>query len=115
MKRGDVYLANLAPRSGSEEQGKRPVVVMSHDAFNQVTGWRSVIVVPVSTSARQAARGPTAITLRKGAGGLTKDSVAICHQVTTLDRRKLTHRLGKLTRAELAAIEEGVKAAMDLV
>ena len=42
-------------------------------------------------------------------------SVAICHQVTTLDRRKLVRRLGKLTSQDLAAIEDGVKAAMDLV
>jgi mRNA interferase MazF len=115
MKRGEVYLANLTPRSGSEQHGRRPVIVMSHDAFNQVASWQSVIVVPVSTSVRQAARGPTAIPLRKGAGGLKDDSVAICHQVTTLDRSKLTRRLGKLTRADIAAIEDGVKAAMDLV
>jgi mRNA-degrading endonuclease toxin of MazEF toxin-antitoxin module len=53
--------------------------------------------------------------LRKGAGGLKTASVAICHQVTTLDRRKLVRRLGKLTSQDLAAIEDGVKAAMDLV
>ena len=61
MKRGEIYLANLTPRSGSEQQGRRPVIVMSHDAFNQVPSWQSVIVVPVSTSGRQAARGPTAV------------------------------------------------------
>jgi len=41
MKRGDVYWADLAPRSGSEQQGRRPVIVISHDAFNQTQGWRS--------------------------------------------------------------------------
>jgi len=35
MKRGDVYWADLIPRSGSEQQGRRPVIVISHDAFNQ--------------------------------------------------------------------------------
>lgn len=35
MKRGEVYLADLAPRSGSEQQGRRPVIVLSHDVFNQ--------------------------------------------------------------------------------
>ena len=35
MKRGEVYWADLAPHSGSEQQGRRPVVVISHDAFNQ--------------------------------------------------------------------------------
>ena len=54
MKRGEVYWADLAPRSGSEQRGRRPVVVISHDAFNQTPGWRSIIVVPLSTSAAQA-------------------------------------------------------------
>lgn len=35
MKRGDLYWAVLAPRSGSEQQGRRPVIVVSHAGFNQ--------------------------------------------------------------------------------
>jgi mRNA interferase MazF len=114
VKRGDVYWADLAPRSGSEQQGRRPVIVVSHDGFNQAQGWRSIIVVPVSTSATQSSRGPTAIALPKGVGGLTKPSAALCHQVTTLDRAKLTQRLGALSPALLEGIEEGLKAALDL-
>jgi mRNA interferase MazF len=114
MKRGDVYWADLAPRSGSEQQGRRPVIVISHDAFNQAQAWRSIIVVPLSTSAGQAARGPSAILLTRGSAGLTKDSVALCHQVTTLDRAKLSQRIGELTPTALREVEEGLKAAMDL-
>ena len=58
MKRGEVYWADLVPRSGSEQQGRRPVIVVSHDAFNQTQGWRSIIVVPLSTSAAQGGVGP---------------------------------------------------------
>lgn len=72
------------------------MIVVSHDGFNQVPTWRSIIVVPVSTSASQASRGPTAIGLAEGAGGLLKQSVAICHQVTTLDRAKLVQLIGVL-------------------
>lgn len=114
MKRGDVYWADLVPRSGAEQQGRRPVVVLSHDAFNQARGWRSIIVVPISTSARQAQRGATTIHLPQGVGGLAKDSVAVCHQVTTLDRAKLSQLLGTLPANLLREIEEGLKAAMDL-
>lgn len=114
MKRGEVYWADLVPRSGSEQQGRRPVIVISHDAFNQTRGWRSIIVVPLSTSAAQAGRGPTAVALPKGAAGLNKESVALCHQVTTLDRSKLTQRVGELSPRELSQIEAGLKAAMSL-
>ena len=114
MKRGEVYWADLVPRSGSEQQGRRPVIVISHDAFNQSRGWRSIIVVPLSTSAAQVGRGPTAVTLPIGAAGLTKESVALCHQVTTLDRSKLTQRVGELSPSELSQIETGLKAALSL-
>ena len=114
MKRGDLYWADLVPRSGSEQKGRRPVVVVSHDGFNQTPGWRSVIVIPISTSAAQAMRGPTAIDLRKGSGGIKKGSVALCHQVTTLDRSKLTRRIGALSKDLINQIEQGLKAALDM-
>jgi len=114
MKRGEVYWADLAPRSGSEQQGRRPVIVISHDAFNQTQGWRSIIVVPLSTSVSQAGRGPSAVLLRRGAAGLTRESVALCHQVTTLDRAKLTQRIDQLSPSEMSEIENGLKAAIDL-
>lgn len=114
MKRGEVYWAQLAPRSGSEQQGRRPVVVVSHDAFNEVSRWRSVIVVPVSTSSGQRERGPTAIALPAGAGGLRKSSIAVCHQVTTLDRAKLTSLIGKLDAQLMGQLDSGLKAALQL-
>jgi mRNA interferase MazF len=114
MKRGEIYWAELVPRSGSEQKGRRPVIVVAHDAFNQTPGWRSVIVVPVSTSGAQAARGPTAVALPAGTGGLKKASIALCHQVTTLDRSKLIQLIGILKAEHLSKIEEGLKAAMSL-
>jgi mRNA interferase MazF len=114
MKRGEVYWADLSPRSRSEQRGSRPVIVVSHDAFNEVATWRSVIVVPVSMSVSQARRGPTAVFLGRGAGGLSADSVALCHQVTTLDRGKLSRRLGVLPAAILAEVGSGLRIAQGL-
>jgi mRNA interferase MazF len=114
MKRGEVYWADLEPRSGSEQKGRRPVIIISHDGFNLTRGWRSVIVVPLSTSRIQAARGSSVVPIPQGVAGLPRDCFAICHQVTTLDRSKVSTRLGELTSTELIQIEEGLKAAMDL-
>lgn len=114
MKRGDVYWADLVPRSGSRQTGRRPVVIVSHDGFNQTPGWRSIIVVPLSTSSSQGKRGPTVIELSGKTAGLPKTSFAICHQVTTLDRAKLTKRAGSLPSEPLREVEMGLKAAMDL-
>jgi mRNA-degrading endonuclease toxin of MazEF toxin-antitoxin module len=90
------------------------VIVVSHEAFNQAPGWKSIIAVPISTSALQARRGPTVIEIPGGAAGLTKASVAVCHRVTTLDRAKLTRRIGSLPPGVLSEVESGLKAAMDL-
>jgi mRNA-degrading endonuclease toxin of MazEF toxin-antitoxin module len=114
MKRRDVFWADLAPRSGAEQQGRRPVIILSSDGFNRTSSWRSVIVVPVSTSSAQSRRGPTAVALSANATGLSRPSVAVCHQVTTLDRAKLLERLGTLPHASLLAVEGGLKAALDL-
>jgi mRNA interferase MazF len=114
VKRGEVFWADLKPRSGAEQRGRRPVIIVSNDGFNRAPSWRSVIVVPISTSEAQTRRGPTVVSLPAGAGGLPRASNALCHQVTTLDRTKLTERAGALPAAMLAAVEESLKAALEL-
>lgn len=114
MKRGDIYWADLQPRSGSEQNGKRPVIIMSHDGFNRIPNWRSINVIPLSTSDAQAKRGPTAVTLCAGEAGLHKNGIALCHQITTLDRSKLTQYIGALSKTSLNEVEEGLKIALGL-
>ena len=114
MKRGEFYLADLSSRSGSEQRGIRPVIILSHDAFNLTQSWRSIIVISISTSATQANRGPTVVRLPQGAGGLTRESVALCHQITTLDRPKFSQRIGALSSDLLTEVGDAVKRAVDL-
>jgi len=114
MKRGDLCWAELEPRSGSEQKGRRPVVIISSDGFNDVPTWRSIIVVPVTTSSRQALRGPTVVALSGVGSVLSPNSIAVCHQITTLDRSKIDTRIGALSQAKMEAIEQGIRAACDL-
>lgn len=114
MKRGEICWAELWPRTGAEQRGRRPVIVVSHDSFNMVSGWQSVIIVPISTSPAQLRRGPTAVELPAGIGGLKRKSVALCHQVTTLNRQKLDQPVGRLTPEFVALLNSGLRAALDL-
>ncbi|MBI4925094.1 MAG: type II toxin-antitoxin system PemK/MazF family toxin [Bdellovibrio sp.] len=114
MKRGEIYWANLNPRSGSEQYGKRPVIIVSHDVFNESFKWHSIIVVPVSASNKQSRRGPTAIVLARGTAGLKQLSVALCHQVTTLDRSKINEKIGLLPSSSLYEVDQGLKIALSL-
>ncbi len=113
MRRGEVRWGRLEPRSGSEQKGHRPVVVVSHDGFNKAKAWHSVIVVPLSTSQRQC--GPTVVDLSAAKTGLRRDSSALCHQITTLDRSKLeANVVAKLDDAEMRRIAMGIVAACDI-
>jgi mRNA interferase MazF len=114
MKRGDVYWADLHPRSGSEQTGRRPVILVSSDGFNQTSNWKSIFVVPVCTSAAQARRSPTMVGIPTGVAGLAKISMAVCHQVTTLDRAKLTRRIGTPPPDLMEDLGNALKAALDL-
>ncbi len=114
MKRGSVCWADLEPRSGSEQRGRRPVVIVSHDSFNEIPTWRSVIVVPLSTSDRQAQRPPTIVELAAAETGLPRTSFALCHQITTLDRAKIDPPLAQLPDEALAKLGRAIAVACDL-
>ncbi len=90
------------------------MIVVSHDGFNTTPNWRSIVVVPISTFNAQARRSLTTPELPAGSASLRRPSVAICHQVTTLDRAKLSERMGSLSPDLMRSVEEGLKAALDL-
>lgn len=52
--------------------------------------------------------------LEAGEGGLLEDSVALCHQVTSLDRGKLAERLGRISEEAMGDIDAGLVIALNL-
>lgn len=115
MKRGEIWMVTLAPRSGSEQRGTRPALIVSSDSFNAAPGWQSLQVVPLSSSGAQARRSHTAVLLPAGTAGLPRDSYALCHQLTTLDRQKFGEHLGQITDDEMKAVERGIVIALDML
>ena len=81
MKRGEIWLVSLDPTSGHEQQGLRPVLIVSPEAFNRVT--RVPIVLPITTGGNFARTAGFAVSL---AGAGTKTSgVVRCDQPRALD------------------------------
>lgn len=105
MRRGEIYLANLDPTRGSEQAGRRPVLVFQHNLVNQFT--RTVICIPFTTNLRRA-QLPSCMLAPAGEGGLLRDSVALCHQMRVLDKSRLVVRLGQMSGEILAEIERVV-------
>ena len=100
--RGEVWFANLDPTRGTEQAGTRPVILFQADAVNEITS--TVLCIPLTTNLRRAAL-PTCLLIRRTEGGLTDDSVALCHQIRALDKSRLARRLGKLSPETLSALE----------
>ena len=102
VRRGEIWLADLDPARGSEQAGTRPVLTLQHDAISKFT--TTVLTIPLTTNLRRASL-PSCVLLAKGEGGLSSDSVVLCHQMRVLDKTRLRHRLGKLGAQTLAAVE----------
>jgi mRNA interferase ChpB len=83
MERGDIYLVSLDPAAGHEQQGKRPVLVISPGKFNRVTG--VPVILPVTTGGSFARTAGFAVSLM-GAGTKTT-GVVRCDQPRALDLR----------------------------
>ena len=102
VKRGEIWLAALDPVRGSEQAGTRPVLIFQSDAINAHT--TTVLTIPLTTNLRRAAL-PSCVRLAKGDGGLAHESVALCHQLRVLDKSRLLHKLGAISRGAMVEIE----------
>jgi mRNA interferase ChpB len=83
MHRGDIYLVSLDPSKGNEQQGTRPVLIVSSDAFNRVT--QTAVIVPITNGGNFARTAGFAVSLM-GSGSETT-GVIRCDQPRTVDLR----------------------------
>ena len=112
MTRGEVWLATLDPTRGSEQGGTRPVLIFQRDLIDQFT--TTVITIPFTTNLRRGSL-PSCLRVSQGEGGLAQDSVALCHQIRVLDKRRLQMRIGRVSEGTLEAIENRVLFTLGVV
>jgi len=108
-----IFIADLNPVQGSEQRGKRPVIVISDEHFNKVMPVMTVLPV---TSLKEGRRiYPNEVALKKGAGGLSQDSIILVHQIRTISKRRLKESIGSIidTRTQ-QAINEALKIHLNL-
>jgi mRNA interferase MazF len=101
--RGDIRWADLNPVKGHEPAGLRPVLVLSHDVFNERSG--TVIAMALTS---QEPRAGFPLTLESKAPGLTKRSWVKISQIRTLSAERIGRRLGRADSAEIARVVEGL-------
>jgi mRNA interferase MazF len=101
--RGEIRWANLDPIQGKEQSGNRPVLVLSHDVFNERSG--TVIAVAL-TSQPQRASFP--LTLELQSQNLPKRSWVKISQIRTLSVERIGSRIGRATPEEITQIVDGL-------
>jgi mRNA interferase MazF len=98
-------LADLDPIAGHEQGGRRPVLVLSVDAFNHGRSGL-VVVLPLTPRIRPL---PLHIPVLPPEGGLTIASAILCDAIRSIDQQRLIDRWGSLSATRLTLVEDAVR------
>ena len=101
--RGEIRWADLNPVRGHEQAGERPVLVLSHDVFNERSG--TVIAVALTS---QEPRAGYPVTLELSRAKLPKRSWVKISQIRTLSTERVGKRLGRASVEDLAKVLDGL-------
>jgi mRNA interferase MazF len=110
-ERGIVVVLSLDPTVGHEQKGVRPCVVVSAPEVITEQRYSLVCVVPITGTPGEGALYPR---LEPGASGLGKPSFALIDQLRSVDKRRVTRFLGRVSVDELKSIDEGLRLYLGL-
>ena len=111
IRRGDLYWVNLDPTKGSEQAGRRPVLVIQNDVGNEFS--TTVIIAPLTT--KQFLKPyPTNVHVPRGVAGLREDSTILLSQVRTLDKTRLERKIGHLPFSYLQEVNRAIGISLGL-
>ena len=110
-RRGDVYLANLDPYIGSEQGGIRPVVVLQNNTGNFFCP--TLIVAPITSRTNKKSDLPTHYHVEK-IQGTDCSGMVLLEQIKTIDKRRISKYLGKMTRRQMDEIGEVIETSLGL-
>ncbi|MCC7306445.1 MAG: type II toxin-antitoxin system PemK/MazF family toxin [Acidobacteria bacterium] len=111
--RGDIYFVDLDPVKGREQSGRRPVLVLSVDAINNLP---PVVTVVVGIKGENVRREfSTNVRVSPAESGLPIETVFLCFQIRSIDRRRFpAESAGKLAENTLEKVESAVRRCLGL-
>lgn len=111
LDRGTVVQIVLDPTLGHEQRGVRPCVIVSDPDVTSDQRFPLLCVVPITGTPGE---GPLYPSLTPGPSGLRKTSFALVDQLRSVDKRRVRRLYGRILRAELAAIDDGLSLFLGL-
>lgn len=112
VKRGDLFFANLNPVVGSEQGGLRPVLIIQNDIGNN---YSPTTIIAAVTSRIKRAKLPTHVEIKKGRSPLDRDSVILCEQLRTIDKKRLAERIGRLDEEIMEKVDAALGISLELL
>lgn len=111
-RRGEIYMADLNPVIGSEQGGRRPVLVIQNDIGNRHS---PVTIVAAITSAPTKLARPTDVPIPSARSDLPRDSRVLLNQVKTIDKQRLERCVGELQAEHMALVDDAIRISLGLV
>lgn len=111
FRRGEIYFADLDPHYGSEQGGKRPVIVIQNNTGNKFAP--TVIVAAVTSKVSKKPNQPTHVLIEKNPA-FSRPSVVLLEQIFTIDKERIQRLLGQTTPDEMYQINEALMNSLDL-
>ncbi len=110
LKRGEIWFANLDPVIGNDQAGKRPVLIVSVDAFN-LGGSRMVVAVPFT---KRDKKQPLHVLVKSQDTGLAIDSFIKTEDIRGISKERLISKIGEVNNSIMEEVEIRLKRLMGL-
>ena len=111
VKRGDLFWVDLNPIKGSEQAGRRPILVIQNDVGNAFAP--TVIIAPLTTKVFTKDY-PINVRIPKGVAGLKETSIVLLSQIRTIDKSRLERRIGHLPVSYLRQVNRAISVSLGL-
>ena len=102
-------MVNFNPGRGSEQKGNRPALIIQNDVGNQYAS--TTIVAAITTTIKKY---PVTVLIPEGKGGLKENSMVNLAQLLTVDKGRLTKKLGYLGEARMAEVDEAIRISLGI-
>ncbi len=107
MNRGEIWWINFGLSLGGEIKKQRPAIIISNDISNKYLN--RIQVIPLTSKTEKLYPSEAYVTVK------TRKHKAMADQLTTVSKKRLSNRIGRILDSELQDVERVIKIQLNLV